>query len=90
MAWGRRTYGRSRHPGLHGQRLHRQTRRGVIAKIAAKRTYRKFIRKPKRAVVKAYANTVGQIAYKEKSLRPRHGRYGAGRRFGRRSLRRRY
>lgn len=49
-------------------------RRGRIAHKAARRAYRKMRRKPKMVVVKKYANTVGQIAYKSGKSRPSHRR----------------
>ena len=75
----RRGFGRRKrrfgyYGGLHGQRKHRQTVRGRIAHRASRNAYRKMIRKPKSVVVKAYANTVGQIAYREGRSRPLHTR----------------
>lgn len=80
MAYRRLRLRRSYKRGLHGQRLHlfrsrRMKRKARAAKVAKKRAYRKMIRKPKRVVVKAYANTVGQIAFKRGRARPSHRRY---------------
>lgn len=76
-----------RHPGLHGQRLHRSSARGRFAGRRARAVYRRSLRMPKRLLAKSYANTVGQIAYREYPRRkPMHGRrvrYGRMRRMRR-------
>lgn len=67
-------YGRMSLRGLHGQRLHRETRRGRMAHFASRRAYRRMRRLPRRVVAKAYANTVGQIVYRSGRMRPSHSR----------------
>jgi len=62
-------------------------RRGKLAKIKARKAYKRAIRLPKRVIAKKYANTVGQIVAKNGRRRPSHGRRG---RKGRRNRRGRY